>query len=83
MKGRGVQMMVSVETYLRRGRRPLMVLTRLPGVQAVLPVAGSAAAGFVLSAAAPAGASQPLVMGLAAALSGWHSLAAGLGGMAG
>lgn len=76
-------MMVSVETYLRRGRRQLMVLTRLPGVKAVLPVAGSAAAGFLLSAAAPAGAAQPLVMGLAAALSGWHSLAAGLGGMAG
>ena len=76
-------MMVSVETYLRRRRRKLMDLVRLPGVQAVLPAAGAAAGGFVLSAAAPVGAAQPLVMGLAAALPGWCSLAAGLGGMAG
>lgn len=76
-------MIVSVETYLRRGIRQLHRLMLRPGVRLVVRFLGCWTAGFFLSAAGLAHASQPLAMGLCASLSGWRVGAAALGSMLG
>ena len=76
-------MMTSMETYLRRGRRTLGRWWSEPKVRLGLQGAFFVGGGFVLSAAALMETMQPLAVGLAAALTGWRSLAAGLGAMLG
>lgn len=76
-------MMTSMETYLRRGQRTVRRWWSEPGVRRWLQGGFFAVSGFVLSAAALMDCAQPLAMGLAAALTGWRSLAAGLGAMVG
>lgn len=72
-------MMVSMETYLRRGKRSLKMLALSPGFRtggAVLAYWGS---GFLLSAASLLDSPQPLALGLICAASGWRSVLIGLG----
>lgn len=76
-------MMVSVETYLRRGYRQLRRLTLYPGMLRAVRFLGYWAGGFFLSAAGLCHAPQPLAMGLVSALSGWQVLAASLGSILG
>ena len=76
-------MMTSVETYLRRGRKTLGRWWSVPKVKLGLQTAFLVGSGFVLSAAALMEGPQPLAVGLAAALTGWRCLAAGLGAMLG
>ena len=78
-----MQMMTSVETYLRRGRKTLGRWWSVPKVRLVTQGAFLAGSGFVLSAAALMESPQPLAVGLTAALTGWRCLAAGLGAMLG
>jgi len=79
MKGRGIPMMVSVETYLRRGIRQLHRLTLQPGVLCFLRFFRCLAGGFFLSAAALCHSPQPLALGFCGALPGWQAGAAALG----
>lgn len=76
-------MMVSVETFLRRGVRRLRRLSLHPGAGWVIRFLRCWAGGFFLSAAGLAHASQPLAMGFCTALTGWQSAAAALGSMLG
>ncbi len=76
-------MMTSVETCLRRGKRMLRRWGEQERVRFSLQLAVCGGAGFVLSAAALMHQPQPLAMGLTAALTGWQSLAAGLGALVG
>ena len=78
-----MQMMTPMETYLRRGKRTVRRWWSAPRVRQALLLAFCGLSGFVLSAASLMGHAQPLAMGLAAALTGWHSLAAGLGAVLG
>ena len=78
-----VEMIASMETYLRRGRRTCQRLLlnhkiRTGGV--VLLCGGS---GFLLSAASLGNYPQPLAMGLILAMSGWHAAVMSLGAMLG
>jgi len=75
--------MVSVETYLRRGRRQLKQWARIPVVQPVLRGLQYSGGGFLLSAVSLANAPQPLAMGLCCTVSGWQALGASLGSMLG
>ena len=77
-----VEMIASMETYLRRGRRTCQLLLnpkiRTGGV--VLLCGGS---GFLLSAASLGNYPQPLAMGLILAMSGWHAAVMSLGAILG
>ena len=83
MKGRDVQMMVSMETYLRRGQRQLKRWAMDPGVQTVGRLVAYCGSGFLFSAASLGNAAQPLSMGLICAVTGWRALVIALGSMLG
>ena len=76
-------MMTSMETYLRRGRRTVRRWWSDPKLRQVTKGILCTVSGFFLSAASLMHHSQPLAMGLTAALTGWPSLAAGLGAVVG
>ena len=76
-------MMTPMETYLRRGRRTLRRWQSDPKARQIAQGILCAVSGFVLSATSLMGHAHPLAMGLAAVLTGWHSLAAGLGAVVG
>ena len=78
-----MQMMTPMETYLRRGKRTVRRWWSAPRVRQAVRLVFCGLSGFVLSAASLMGHAQPLAMGLTAALTGWHSLAAGLGAVLG
>ena len=78
-----VEMIASMETYLRRGRRTCQRLLLNPKIRmggVVLLCGGS---GFLLSAASLGNYPQPLAMGLILAMSGWHAAVMSLGAMLG
>ena len=76
-------MMTSLSIYVRRGRRDFRQWLGRTGVRTAGTVAGSFAAGLVLSAGALAGQAMPLGVGLVMGLGGIRSLAAALGSAAG
>ena len=76
-------MMVSVETYLRRGQRTLRHWAAIPGVRLGMRALGYSGGGFLLSAASLGSAPQPLAMGLCCAVTGWRALAVALGSVLG
>ena len=76
-------MMISMETYLRRSRRTFRRWWSEPRVRFALQALLYTGGGFVLSAAALMERPQPLAVGLAAALTGWRTLAAGIGAIFG
>lgn len=76
-------MMVSMETYLRRGRRSLQRLMLDPRVRSGGMILAYLAGGFLLSAAGLLEYPQPLAMGLICAASGWRAALLCLGAMAG
>lgn len=78
-----VQMMTPMETYLRRGQRRMQRWWSEPRVRMGTRLVFCGLSGFVLSAVSLMGRAQPLAMGLAAALTGWQALAAGLGALVG
>lgn len=83
MKGSGVRMMTSMETYLRHGRRQLQRLMLNPGFRNGAVIAAYGGGGFLLSAASLSGYAQPLAMGCICALSGWQALVMAMGAMLG
>lgn len=83
MKGSGVLMITSVETYLRRGQRIWNRWTENPWFHTGVSLAAWGGCGFVLSAASLAGSALPLAMGLVLSLTGGQALAAALGSMLG
>lgn len=72
-------MTVSVETYLRRGKRKLEGLLSVDSVRWWCSLLGYWAGGFALSAAELSLAAQPLAMGFCSAQTGWQLVAASLG----
>ena len=76
-------MMISMETYLRRGRRFCQRMALDPAIRSIASVAAYGGSGFLLSAASLGNAPQPLVLGLILALSGWQAVILALGAMAG
>ena len=78
-----VEMMASMETYLRRGRRTCQRLLLDPRIRTGGTVLLCGGSGFVLSAASLGNFSQPLAMGLILAMSGWHAAVTALGAMLG
>ena len=76
-------MMVSVETYLRRGRRSLQRLLLDPRAGGLVRGAACWGGGCVLSAASLLGAPQPLAMGLICAARGTQALLMTLGAVMG
>lgn len=76
-------MMVSIESYVRRGRGILRRLAVDPRVRLAGKIGAYFAGGLVLSAASLAASAQPLVMGLLLAMSGWQAAVLTLGGCAG
>ena len=76
-------MTVSVETYLRRGKRKLEGVLAQEGVRWTFSLLRHWAGGFLLSAAALAQAAQPIAMGFCCAQTGWHLAVAVLGAMLG
>ena len=76
-------MMTSMETYLRRGKRTLGRWWSEPKLRHLMQAGLLAGSGFFLSAATMMEEAQPLAMGLAAGLTGWRCLAAGLGALLG
>ncbi len=76
-------MMISVETYLRRGRRSLQRVVLDPNLRSLGAVAATLSAGFFLSAASLGNAPQPLALGLIASVTGWRALLLALGAMVG
>ena len=76
-------MMVSMETYLRRGRRSLQRLMLDPRVRSGGMILAYLAGGFLLSAAGLLECRQPLAMGLICAAGGWRAALLCLGAMAG
>lgn len=83
MKGSGVRMMTSMETYLRHGRRQLQRLMLNPGFRTGAVIAAYGGGGFFLSAASLNHFAQPLAMGCICALTGWQSVVMTLGAMLG
>ncbi len=76
-------MMISVETYLRRGRRSLQRMALDPKLRTIGAVAACISAGFFLSAASLGNLPQPLALGLVTSVTGWRALMIALGAMAG
>lgn len=76
-------MMVSIESYVRRGRGILRRLAVDPRARLAGKIGAYFAGGLVLSAASLAASAQPLVMGLLLAMSGWQAAVLTLGGCAG
>ncbi len=76
-------MMISVETYLRRGRRSLQRMVLDPTWRTLGAGLAYLGAGFFLSAASLGNAPQPLALGLIASAAGWRVLLLALGAMVG
>ena len=76
-------MMISMETYLRRGRRLCQRMALDPKMRSVGAVAACGGSGFLLSAASLGNTPQPLALGLIVAMSGWRAVVMALGAMAG
>ena len=74
---------MTVDTYLRRGRRSLQRLALDPKVRGTSLVLFFGGSGFLLSAAGLGESPQPLAMGMIAAATGWRALVMSLGAMAG
>ena len=78
-----LQMMASVETYLRRGQRQLRQWVMDPRVSTGLRILGYGGSGFLLSAASLNQAAQPIAMGLICAVTGWRAVVMTLGSLLG
>lgn len=78
-----VEMIASMETYLRRGRRTCQRLLLNPKIRTGGVVLLCGGSGFALSAASLGNYPQPLAMGLILAMSGWHAAITSLGAMLG
>ena len=78
-----VEMMASMETYLRRGRRTCQRLLLDPRIRTGGTILLCGGSGFLLSAASLGNYPQPLAMGLILAMSGWHAAVMSLGAMLG
>lgn len=78
-----VEMIASMETYLRRGRRTCQRLLLNPKIRTGGVVLLCGGSGFLLSAASLGNYPQPLAMGLILAMSGWHAVVMSLGAMLG
>ena len=76
-------MMTTLSSYVRRGRHTLHRLSLDPRVHRAAKLAGSALAGFALSAASLSHSPQPFALGLLLSQSGWQAAALALGGAAG
>ncbi len=76
-------MMVSMETYLRRGKRDLQRLMLDPRIRGGGMLLFWGSCGFLFSAASVLDYPTPLVMGLICAMSGWQAAFAALGAMIG
>lgn len=76
-------MMISMETYLRRGQRCLQRMALDPKMRSIGAVAAYGGGGFLLSAASLGNTPQPLTLGLILSLSGWRAVILALGAMAG
>ena len=72
-------MMLTMEAYLRQGKRELRRLALEPKVQLGARVAGWSAAGVLLSAASLGGFPMTLAMGAVCAVTGWRALVMGAG----
>lgn len=83
MKGSGVLMMTSMETYLRHGRRQLQRWMLDPKIRTGAVIFAFGGGGFLLSAASLSNHAQPLAMGCVCALAGWQAVVMSLGAMAG
>lgn len=78
-----VEMIASMETYLRRGRRTCQRLLLNPKIRTGGVVLLCGGSGLALSAASLGNYPQPLAMGLILAMSGWHAAVMSLGAMLG
>lgn len=76
-------MMVSMETYLRRGQRTLQRWALDPGVRSAGVVLTYLGGGFLLSAASLGSFPQPIAVGLICGAAGLRAALAGLGAMVG
>ena len=76
-------MMVSMETYLRKGTRQLQRWLLHPQVRTGMQAAALAGAGFFLSAASLGNRPQPLAMGYICAGTGWQTVVMTLGSVLG
>ncbi len=76
-------MMVSMETYLRRGRRAFQRMALDPRLRETGQFLLYGLSGFLLSAASLLNSPQPIAMGLICAAPGWTSAVMALGAMAG
>lgn len=76
-------MMVSIESYVQRGRGRLRQWAVDPRVRTLGKGAACFAAGLVLSAASLANAPQPVVLGMLLAATGWQAAVLALGGCVG
>ena len=76
-------MMISMETYLRRGRRLCQRMALDPKMRSIGAVAAYGGGGFLLSAASLGNAPQPFALGLIVAMTGWRAVMMALGAMAG
>ena len=76
-------MMISFQSYVRRGKHTLRRLALDPKIHTALRGAAYVLSGFCLSAASLGQYSQPLAMGLVCACTGWSAILTALGGTAG
>lgn len=76
-------MMISLQSYVRQGKRKLYGVLQNPGVHVALRAAVYFAAGFGLSAAGLLQGPLPLVLGLVCACSGWSAVLVSTGGCLG
>lgn len=75
--------MISIDTYVRRGKYNLHQLWRNPKIHTIAQGVFYIGAGFLFSAASLLQAAMPLAMALVWACSGWPAVLAALGGCAG
>lgn len=76
-------MMLTMEAYLRQGKRELRRLALDPRVQWGVRTAAYGTGGLLLSAASLGGFAQPIAMGVICAVTGWRALVMGLGAILG
>ena len=75
--------MISIDSYVRRGKHTLRRWIVDPRVHTLLRGSGYFAAGFVLSAASLGHGMLPLTLSLVCACGGWSAVLSGLGGLLG
>ncbi len=76
-------MMMSIQSYVRRGRHTARVLALDPRVRSFARAAAWFGAGLILSAASLANSPQPITLGFLCAASGWNAVLVCFGGAAG